>query len=325
MFFLLLIASLPALHLSAQLTSVSVRTTQTSAFATTITFRIPEGAAQELIIREVGPTLGQFGVPNALTDPAFELRKNGAVIAGNDNWGDSNAAALREAFFMRGAFPFANGSKDAALLITLDPGSYSLRSFSGSGTGNGTVLHEIYAGPGGLQNLSITNVVQPGGQGAMILGLISDGGSYLVRDLGPALGASGAGDPSLSLLGSLGRPLTSNDNWGNSPDAANIAAAASQLGLPPLVAGSSDAAVLLQDVTRGAYTVVAQNNGRPGVSSLEIYDLAYARSTSPVPEPSTYGLFAGFAVTLLALRRKIRRGNGATSQELSGRPKSSHR
>lgn len=299
---LLLIAMVPVATISAQLANVSVRTEQTSAFDTRITFEIPEGSAQEVLIREIGPTLSQFGLSNTLSDPAIELSRNGTVIATNDNWSDSNADALRTAFSNRGLFSLADGSRDAALLLTLDPGKYSLRSYSSTGSGNGSVLYDVYAGSAGLQNLGITNVSSSPG---LVFGFVALGGSYLVRTLGPGLGENGAGDPYLQLFSNF-TPAQSNDDWGNSGEAAEIAAATASLGLSPLAPGSSDAAALLHNVRPGVFTAIARNDGTPGLSSVEIYDLSYRNAVTPVPEPSTYGLFAVLATALIVIRRRVR-------------------
>jgi hypothetical protein len=40
-----------------------------------------------VIVRAIGPTLTQYGVPNVLADPTLELHDhNGALIASNDDW-----------------------------------------------------------------------------------------------------------------------------------------------------------------------------------------------------------------------------------------------
>src|SRR5205085_4107577 len=44
-------------------------------------------AAKTVVVRALGPTLTQFGVANALHDPALELRDaQGTLIDSNDNW-----------------------------------------------------------------------------------------------------------------------------------------------------------------------------------------------------------------------------------------------
>jgi hypothetical protein len=48
-----------------------------------------------IIVRALGPTLEQFNVPNVLADPTRELRDaNGALIAANDNWADTQQSAI---------------------------------------------------------------------------------------------------------------------------------------------------------------------------------------------------------------------------------------
>jgi sugar lactone lactonase YvrE len=89
-----------------------------------------------------------FGVTNALADPQVALYGTASAttpIASNDNWGgEANVAAASTA---SGAFALANAtSKDAALLVTLAPGTYTVR-VSGVGGATGTALLEIYEVP----------------------------------------------------------------------------------------------------------------------------------------------------------------------------------
>ncbi|MBL8208877.1 MAG: hypothetical protein JNM09_31960, partial [Blastocatellia bacterium] len=57
----------------------------------------------------------------------------------NDNW----AASLSTTFTSVGAFGLTAGSKDAALLITLQPGGYTVQ-VSGADGGTGEAIVEIY-------------------------------------------------------------------------------------------------------------------------------------------------------------------------------------
>ena len=60
-------------------------------------------------------------------------------MAANDNWPSS----LAKSFAQAGAFPLAEGSKDAAVWLTLEPGAYTavLNGVAGS---SGDALIEIY-------------------------------------------------------------------------------------------------------------------------------------------------------------------------------------
>ncbi len=98
-----------------------------------------------ILLRAVGPSLSQFGISGTLTDPYLRIYdSNGTVVAENDNWSDQmNADQIASQTLQLGAFPLPAGSKDAALLIALPPGSYSLQ-VSGVSSGQGVALVEAY-------------------------------------------------------------------------------------------------------------------------------------------------------------------------------------
>ncbi len=97
---------------------------------------------KKVLIRAVGPTLAAFGVGGVLTDPQLELFEGQSRILHNDNWDGSSV--LTQAFSKVGAFSFSGPlSKDAALLVTLEPGAYTA-VVSGVNGGTGTVLVEVY-------------------------------------------------------------------------------------------------------------------------------------------------------------------------------------
>lgn len=100
---------------------------------------------KKVLIRAIGPTLTVFGVTGVLADPKLELFNSAtAKIQENDNWG--GAAALSAAFTSVGAFGLDGASRDAALLATLPPGSYTAQ-VSGVGGGTGVALVEVYDVP----------------------------------------------------------------------------------------------------------------------------------------------------------------------------------
>lgn len=98
-----------------------------------------------VLIRAVGPGLAGFSVAGFMPDPKIELFDGQrASLAANDNWG--GASALAAAFSQSGAFALAAGSRDAALLRALEPGSYTVQVSSADGTA-GIGLIEIYEVP----------------------------------------------------------------------------------------------------------------------------------------------------------------------------------
>ena len=97
------------------------------------------------MIRCVGPELANFGVTAALGDPELKVFNSAATeISANDNWSsNANAATIVQASSDLGAFPLTAGSNDAAVLIELSPGAYTVHARGNDGT-VGTVLLEVY-------------------------------------------------------------------------------------------------------------------------------------------------------------------------------------
>jgi uncharacterized protein (DUF1800 family) len=102
-----------------------------------------------LLIRAAGPALQQLNVPGTLADPMMSVvNSSGTIVASNDNWGTpvgdgSTGAALGAAFALAGAFPFASGSLDSALIATVAPGAYTVL-VSGNNGSTGVALVEVY-------------------------------------------------------------------------------------------------------------------------------------------------------------------------------------
>jgi hypothetical protein len=100
-------------------------------------------AAKVLLIRAVGPTLGALGVDGVQSDPVLTLFSGSSVIAQNDNWGSApNAVDITAASAQVGAFALSAGSRDAVLLVTLEPGAYTAQVTGLGPTGDGLV--EVY-------------------------------------------------------------------------------------------------------------------------------------------------------------------------------------
>jgi hypothetical protein len=101
----------------------------------------------KLLLRAAGPALAGFGVGGTLADPQLTLYSGATALAMNDNWSSAaNAADVSAAAATAGAFAFAGGSKDAALLVSLPAGAYTA-VVSGVGGTTGTALVELYVVP----------------------------------------------------------------------------------------------------------------------------------------------------------------------------------
>lgn len=130
------------------ITNLSARTQVGTGDAALVAGFVIAGTGRKtLLIRGVGPTLAGFGVSGVLADPRLDLYAagGGAPIQSNDNWGGD--ATLAAAFAQSGAFSLASpSSKDAAMLVTLNPGAYSV-VLSGVNNTTGVGLVEIYEMP----------------------------------------------------------------------------------------------------------------------------------------------------------------------------------
>jgi hypothetical protein len=109
---------------------------------------------RRVIIRGIGPSLGQFGVSTPLATPLLRLYDGTqTLIAQNQAWGTpvtitaaqpgATASQVAAAALAAGAFPLAAGSVDSSLVVTLAPGSYTVH-LTGANNASGTGLIEIY-------------------------------------------------------------------------------------------------------------------------------------------------------------------------------------
>lgn len=97
-----------------------------------------------LLVRAIGPSLGQAGIANPLADPTLEIHNaSGTIIAHNDDWkvnaetGQSQEAAIRAT----GAQP--SNDAESALLFTIAPGQYTA-IVAGKSGGTGVGVVEVY-------------------------------------------------------------------------------------------------------------------------------------------------------------------------------------
>ncbi len=110
-------------------------------------FVVQGPAYKRMLLRAVGPTLAAFGLTGALRDPVLTLYSGQTVVATNDRWeAADNAAAIIAATKNAGAFALGAGSEDAALLITLPPGAFTVE-VKGKNNTEGVALLEIYEVP----------------------------------------------------------------------------------------------------------------------------------------------------------------------------------
>lgn len=104
--------------------------------------------AKTFVVRGIGPGLAAFGVPGTLPDPVLKIfDASGRVVISNDNWNTGTLVDdLRTATATVGGFALPEGSGDAAVLISLDPGAYSVQIADSAGR-SGVSLAEVYEVP----------------------------------------------------------------------------------------------------------------------------------------------------------------------------------
>ena len=235
-----------------------------------------------VILRGIGHSLAAQGINNSLTDPLIELRNSaGTVIGSNDDWvgiGDASSKAEAEAIASYRLDP--SNSREAALLKTLNPGSYTvlLEAFdNGDGdlTGTGVIeLYDLHTTGGRAGNISTRGQVLPDNN-AMVAGFIVGGGmtkELVVRGLGPSLQDAGVANtlpnPVLELRDSSGNLLRRNDDWENDPGAAAV----QNSGLAPTRKNES---ALHANLAPGLYTSILRGvDNTTGIGLVEVYDLS---------------------------------------------------
>jgi hypothetical protein len=237
-------------------------------------FIISGTAPKHVLIRVIGPSLTQLGIPNALADPILEVHGPGGfntVI--NDNWQDDPVqAALIQA---TGLAPTNN--LESAIDVTLNPGAYTVPA-RGKNNTTGVGLIEVFdlsqAVLSKLANISTRAFVNTGNDiviAGFILGNNSGNDRIVVRGIGPSLGVFGVANalanPSLELRDGNGVLLMANNNWQDNPaQAAELIAA----GLAPTSPLESAIAATLPP---GLYTaLLAGVNNTSGVGLVEVYD-----------------------------------------------------
>jgi hypothetical protein len=238
-------------------------------------FIITGTAPKHVLLRAIGPSLTQVGIPNPLADPVMELHVPGAFVTiTNDNWRDDPA---QEALIIASGIPPTN-NLESAIDATLSSGSYTA-IVSGKNNTSGIGLVEAYdlgqAVDSKLANISTRAFVETG-DSIVIAGFILGGNTgadrVVVRGIGPSLPAAGVADaladPTLELRDGDGALLASNNNWQDDP------AQAAELTAAGLALTNNLESGIAATLPPGPYTaLLAGLNHGIGVGLVEVYDL----------------------------------------------------
>lgn len=129
---------------STRLTNISARTFGGAGADTLIVgFTVAGTGSLRVLVRASGPALAPFGLTGTMPDPKLELYAAGGVkVDENDNWESATLPVQNSV----GAFAFPANSKDAVLVATLNPGSYTAQVLPVGGAA-GVALIEVYVLP----------------------------------------------------------------------------------------------------------------------------------------------------------------------------------
>ncbi len=272
-----------------RLISLSARATVSGGYPLITGFVISGSGAKSVLVRAVGPGLSGYGVAAPLAAPRMQIYSATSgldLLDVNTGWGGSSN--LIAAFSRLGAFPLPASSADAAALVTLSPGAYTVTVPDGQGSG--TVLAEVYdaddstsSGTTSFTGLSARAQVITGDP--LIAGLAISGNTsrrVLLRGWGPALAKNGVsgvlGDPVLTVYDNQERLLAQNDNWQtqtavNSTQTIGSTADVVAACISMFDSGSKDSALIIT-LAPGSYTIeISGANHGAGAALVEAYDL----------------------------------------------------
>jgi hypothetical protein len=238
-------------------------------------FIVQGSQSVQLIVRCLAYSLASYGIPGALGDSVIQLYDaNSNLIASNDDWFTSSDAQTISSYHRD-----PPNSIESALLVTLNPGSYTaiVKSYSDAQqpAQSGVALFEVYdlrKSSSRLGNVSTRGQVGTGDN--ILIGGIIVGGStskpVVIRALGPTLtqlGVAGVlADPRLELRDGNGNLVEANNDWQQSPESGTVIAD----GKAPSNAKESAMAPTLSP---GNYTALVTGvGGTTGTALIEVYD-----------------------------------------------------
>jgi hypothetical protein len=255
-----------------KLLNISTRLRVQSGDAVVISgFIITGSQSKTVLIRGIGPSLGDVGVSGALQNPTLELFQGMTSLQTNDDWFETQADQLRAT----GLQPVY--STESAILRTLAPGSYTA-IVRGKNDTTGIGVVEVYdlsaTSNSKLANVSTRGFVEAG-DNAMIGGFIAGHPSsanvpVIVRAIGPSLAGFGVPnplqDPILELHNADGSLLQQNDDWRDDNASAIMAS-----GFAPT--NNAESAILISRPAGNTTAIVRGKNGGIGNALVEVYRL----------------------------------------------------
>jgi len=277
---------------TSRLSNLSINTQISSTESVTAGFIVKGTSKKSLLMRGVGPALGELGVlgDNWQRDTSLVLNRisGGLVLGENKGWGSfsSNPSVFQANNAFTG-LPFLDNSGDSALVGELadSAGGYTIEVKTSQAVAR-TAMAEIYEADTDastrLKNLSALKRLT--GNAVLTAGFVISGNTskrVLIRAVGPSLANYGVPsgylpNPKLkvfSLRAGASSLIGENNDWWDTTDANTLADATtkSEAGLV-LATGSADAAIAMT-LKPGMYSIeMTSADGREGIGLIEVYE-----------------------------------------------------
>jgi hypothetical protein len=237
----------------------------------------PAGSTKKLLIRALGPFLGNFQITGFLPNPTLDIFEGSNIIARNNDWrttqiGGNITADQSQEIAASGLAP--TNEQESTVIANLAPGNFTA-VVRGFGNTDGIGLVDAFdlntASAAKVVNFATRGLVQPGDQ-LLTAGFIIQNGSVraVIRAIGPSLTGppfnitNALSDTTLQLRDQNAALVQENDDW-QTDQKAELEAT----GLQPT---NIKEAALVRTIPPGQYS--AQLRGKPestGIGVIEIY------------------------------------------------------
>ena len=248
-------------------------------------FIVQGSAPKRVILRAIGPSLTQIGVPNALANPRLELHDTTNTIGTNDDWQTTQIGGVitsNQVAEIQNSGIAPTDPAESAIIATLSPGSYTA-IVQGVNSGTGVGIVEVYdldaAASSLLVNISTRGFVQTG-DSVMIGGfiLITQPTRVIIRAIGPSLTQAGVPDalanPQLELHDATSL-IGQNDDWQTTQIGGIITSSqVTEIQNSLLAPTNSAESAIIATLQPGAYTAIVRGvDNTTGNGLVEVYSL----------------------------------------------------
>jgi uncharacterized repeat protein (TIGR01451 family) len=261
-------------------------------------FIVQGSSPKRVLIRAAGPSLTQFGVPNALVNPRLELHDSNNTIGMNDDWQTTQIGGVitsDQVAEIQNSGLAPSDPAESAVIATLPPGSYTA-IVQGVNGGTGVGIVEVYdlnsASASLLVNISTRGFVQAG-DNAMIGGFIvvTQATRVIIRAIGPSLTQFGVPDalanPQLELHDATSL-IGQNNDWQTTQLGGIITSdQVAEIQNSQLAPTNSAESAIIATLQPGSYTAIVRGvNNTTGNGLVEVYQLSGTATPTPTPTPT---------------------------------------